>query len=100
MTSGVHAAAVLLNYGQGRRESGLAMLPGELFGYDLDGPQRWLTLRGSLAVALDDLRVCVQRLCEVAVALRGPRGPSTVDHALTRVRGIADLDQIVTQRRY
>ncbi|HET9118379.1 MAG TPA: hypothetical protein VFN75_09985 [Pseudonocardiaceae bacterium] len=50
VTSGVHAGVVLCNYGQGRRESGMAMLPGELFGYGLHGPQRWLTLRGTLAV--------------------------------------------------
>lgn len=42
VTSGVHAASVLLNYGQDRRDTGIAMLPGELFGYGLDGPQRWL----------------------------------------------------------
>ncbi len=46
VTSGVHAAAVLLNYGQDRRDTGIAMLPGELFGHGLNGPQRWLTLRG------------------------------------------------------
>lgn len=59
-----------------------------------------MTLRGSLAVAPDDLLVCVQRLREIALLLRGPRGPTTVDHALTRARTVADLDQIVTQRRY
>lgn len=68
VTSGVHATA-------GRRESGVAMLPGELFGYDLNGPQRWLTLRGSLAVSPDDLLVCVHRLREAALLLRGSHGP-------------------------
>lgn len=100
VTSGVHAAAVLLNYGQHRRDSGVAMLPGELFGYGLGYPQRWLTLRGSLAVAGDELLVCVQRLREVALLLCGPHGPSTVGHALARARAIADLDRIVTQRCY
>jgi aspartate/methionine/tyrosine aminotransferase len=100
VTSGVHAAAVLLNYGQDRRDTGIAMLPGELFGYDLDGPQRWLTLRGSLAVNPTDLQACVRRLRALTVALRGPGGPAAVDHALTTARAVADLDRIVTQRRY
>lgn len=76
------------------------MLPGELFGYDLHGPQRWLTLRGTLAVTPTDLQVCVRRLRVLTVALRGPRGPATVNHALTRARAVADLDWIVAQRRY
>jgi aspartate/methionine/tyrosine aminotransferase len=100
VSSGVHAAAVLLNYGQDRRDTGIAMLPGELFGYNLDGPQRWLTLRGSLAVTPTHLQVCVQRLREVALLVRGPRGPATVNHTLSRTRAVADLDRIVTQRRY
>lgn len=100
VTSGVHAAAVLLNYGQDRRDTGIAMLPGELFGYDLDGPQRWLTLRGTLAVTPTDLQVCLRRLRALTVELRGPRRTSTVHHALTMARAVADLDWIVTQRRY
>lgn len=100
VTSGVHAGVVLLNYGQGRRESGAAMLPGELFGYGLDGPARWLTLRGTLAVTPDDLLATVQRLREVALLLRGPAGPSIVGHALSRARAVADLDRVVAQRRY
>lgn len=100
VTSGVHAAAVLLNYGQDRRDTGIAMLPGELFGYNLHGPQRWVTLRGSLAVSPTGLQVCVRRLRALTMALRGPRGPATVHHALTMARAVADLDWIVTQRRY
>lgn len=101
VTSGVHAAAVLLNYGQDRRDSGVAMLPGELFGYGLGSrPQQWLTLRGSLAVSRDELLVCLQRLREVALLLRGPLGHSTVGHALARARVLTDLDQILTKRRY
>jgi aspartate/methionine/tyrosine aminotransferase len=101
VTSGVHAAAVLLNYGQYRNDTGVAMLPGELFGYGLDGPQRWLTLRGSLAVDPGDLLgATVARLREVALHLRGPHGPGIVHHALNCARAVADLDKILTHRRY
>jgi aspartate/methionine/tyrosine aminotransferase len=101
VTSGMHAAAVLLNYGRLRRDAGLAMLPGELFGYDLGRTvPEWLTLRGSLAVGSDDLLLCLRRLREIALLLRGPHGPSTVGHALALARTIADLDRILTQRRY
>jgi hypothetical protein len=50
VNSGVHAVAVFLNYGQYRRDTGIAMLPGELLGYGLDGPQRWLTLRAGASL--------------------------------------------------
>ncbi|MGH3944447.1 MAG: aminotransferase class I/II-fold pyridoxal phosphate-dependent enzyme [Pseudonocardiaceae bacterium] len=100
VVSAVHACAVLLHYGQGRRDSGVAMLPGELFGHGLGRPEQWLTLRGSLAVSCDDLQVCVERLREVALLLRGPHGPHAVRHALARARSIADLDQVLAQRRY
>ncbi len=102
VTSGVHAGVVLCNYGQDRRDTGLAMLPGELFGYGLDGPGRWLTLRGSLAACPGDLLECVQRLREVALLLlRTPGGASVVAQALCRARAVVpDLDRVVTQRRY
>ncbi|MGH3767233.1 MAG: pyridoxal phosphate-dependent aminotransferase [Pseudonocardiaceae bacterium] len=102
VTSGVHAGAVLLNYGVNHHESGVALLPGELFGYGLhDGRQRWLTLRGTLAVDSDDLLVSIQRLREIALLLGGPAGPSIVAQALCRARReVPDLDQIVAQRRY
>ena len=101
VTSGVHAAAVLLNYGHDRRDSGVAMLPGELFGYGLNGPQRWLTLRGSLAADPGDLLgVSVARLRQVALQLRGPNGPGIVHHALDCARAVADVDTILTHRRY
>lgn len=98
--SGVHAAAVLLNYGRCQRDSGIAMLPGELFGYGLDGAQRWLTLRGSLAVDPTDLVVFLRRLRELAVLLRSPDRTCVVTAAMARALAVtADLDQIVAARR-
>ncbi|MGH8879558.1 MAG: aminotransferase class I/II-fold pyridoxal phosphate-dependent enzyme, partial [Stackebrandtia sp.] len=103
VTSGVHAGVVLCNYGQGRRDTGVAMLPGELFGYSLHSghPGEWLTLRGTLAASPGDLLSCVQRLRDVARLLRGPHGPSVVAQALCRGRAVVpDLDRVVTRRRY
>jgi hypothetical protein len=92
---------LLLNYGQYRRDTGIAMLPGELFGHGLNGPQRWLTLRGSLAVDPGDLLgLTVARLREMALQLRGPHGPGIVGHALNCAQTVADLDKILRHRRY
>ncbi len=83
VTSSVHAAVVLAHYDQDCHDSGLAMLPGELFGHGLPGcPEPWLTLRGSLAVDEDTLRICVERLRDAALRLRGPDGSTAVRHAL------------------
>ena len=100
VTSGVHASAVFLNYGQDRTESGVAMLPGELFGHGLGIPEQWLILRSSLAVDCHDLRTCVERLGEVAHLMRGPYRFGAVQHALTSAHAIVDLDRILAQRRY
>ena len=78
----------------------MGLLPGELFGYDLDGTDEWLTLRGTLAVEPGELRLFVARLRDVAMLLRGPDGVSVVRHALATAAAVADLDRIVSQRRY
>lgn len=100
VASGAHASALLLNYAPHQRDSGVAMLPGELFGYDLDGTDEWLTLRGTLAVEPDELRLFVARLLDVALLLRGPDGAGVVRQAIARATAVADLDRIVSQRRY
>ena len=65
--SSVDAFAVLLHYGAEARDTGIAMLPGGLFGYrnDDDG----FVLRGTLAVPADDL-------CRFAGRLRTPSSGS------------------------
>ncbi len=98
VTSGAHASALLLNYAPHRHDSGVGLLPGELFGHDLDGTDEWLTLRGTLAVEPRELRLFVVRLREVAMLLSGPDGVSIVRHALAAA--VADLDRIVSQRRF
>jgi len=100
VASGAHASALLLNYSPHRHDSGVGLLPGELFGYDLDGTDKWLTLRGTLAVESGQLRLFVARLRDVAMLLRGPDGVSVVRHALATAAAVADLDRIVSQRRY
>ncbi|MDQ3988307.1 MAG: pyridoxal phosphate-dependent aminotransferase [Actinomycetota bacterium] len=100
VASGVHASALLLNYAPHRHDSGVGLLPGELFGHDLDGTDEWLTLRGTLAVEPGELRLFAARLREVAILLRGPDGVSVVRHALATAAAVADLDRIVSQRRF
>ncbi len=100
VASGVHASAVLANYGLEQRDSGVAMLPGELFGCDLDGTDEWLVLRGSLAVEPEQLRLFVTRLREVARLLLGSTGADVVGRAVARAGAVADLDRIVSRRRY
>ncbi len=100
VASGVHASALLLNYAPDDRDSGVGMLPGELFGYDLDGTDEWLTLRGTLAVEPEELRRFAARLRDVAMLLRGPDGAGVARRALARAAAVADLDRIVSRRRY
>lgn len=100
VASGMHACAVLVNYAPDQQDSGVAMLPGELFGHDLDGTEEWLTLRGTLAVDAEELRRFVARLRDVAVLVRGPNGCSIVRRALARAAAVADLDRVLSQRRY
>jgi aspartate/methionine/tyrosine aminotransferase len=100
VASGVHASAVLADYDPEQRDSGVAMLPGELFGYDLDGTDEWLTLRGTLAVEPEQLRLFVMRLRDVALLLLGPTGADVATRAVARADAVADTDRIVSRRRY
>ena len=96
--SSVDAFAVLLHYGAEARDTGIAMLPGALFGYrnDDDG----FVLRGTLAVPADDLCRFAGRLRDAVVRLTGPGGPELVAQAMKRARGVADVDAILASCRY
>jgi aspartate/methionine/tyrosine aminotransferase len=108
--SGVDAFAVLLHYGGNDRDSGVALLPGELFGYGAygqgqpaglgrDRPHE-LLLRGTLAADERDLGRFTARLREATTALLSPAGPEIIQAALKRARQVADVDEILATRRY
>lgn len=98
LASSVDAYAVLLHYGRDRHDSGIGMLPGELFGHrpSKDG----FLLRGTLAARRTDLELFTHRLAKAATLLRGPGGPAIVEHALRRAREVADADEILSCCRY
>jgi hypothetical protein len=107
VASGVDAFAVLLHYGGDARDSGVALLPGELFGYGAHGhgqpvgsarPDE-LVLRGTLAADERDLDRFIARLNHATTALLGPAGPELVQAALKRARQVADVDEILATRR-
>jgi hypothetical protein len=89
---------VLLHYGGADRGSGIAMLPGELFGHR-DHTEGFL-LRGTLAADQRQLRRFTDRLHTAAVRLAGPDGPAIADQAMNRARAVADIDTIVANSRY
>lgn len=96
-SSSVDAAAVLLHYGGTDRDSGIGMLPGELFGIRArDG----FTLRGTLAVGDQELGRFADRLGDAATVLSGPDGPLVIEQALQRARTVADINNIVAKCRY
>lgn len=98
VVSGVDAQAVLLYYGGDDRDSGIALLPGELFGVPPD--DQWYTLRANLAVTGDVPTTLVTRLRDLAVALRTDRD-WVVSYALTRARRVVpDLDATLDHVRY
>lgn len=93
------ALAVLLYYGRDERQSGVAMLPGELFGQGCE--DGWYTLRANMATDTGTMARTVQRLREVAMALRRDRRAEIVGYALNRARRVVpNLDQTVANRRY
>jgi aspartate/methionine/tyrosine aminotransferase len=105
--SGIDAFAVLLHYGGDARDSGIAMLPGELFGYGaraqelpagLARPDQ-LVLRGTLAADKRDLDRFITRLKDATTALLGASGPEIAQAALKRARRVADVDEILATRR-
>ncbi|MGI8309407.1 aminotransferase class I/II-fold pyridoxal phosphate-dependent enzyme [Saccharopolyspora hattusasensis] len=94
--SSVHALAVCLNYGRERRDTGLALLPGELSGYRVTPGSPDYILRASVAVGDDDLDEFTHRLADLGALLRSPARPAAITHALDRARAVVhDLDTIV-----
>ncbi|MFF5264610.1 aminotransferase class I/II-fold pyridoxal phosphate-dependent enzyme [Actinomadura viridis] len=100
--SSVDAFAALLHYGGADRASGIALLPGELFGHRLGQTDRSgaFLLRGTLAAGGSDLCRFVSRLGHAATVWSGPTGPEVIAAALRRARTIADLDAILASTRY
>jgi aspartate/methionine/tyrosine aminotransferase len=94
----VDAFAALLCYGGADPDSGIALLPGELFGHrDYTGG---FLLRGTVAAGDRELQRFVSRLTQAATVLAGPAGPETVGRALRQARTVADLDAILVNTRY
>jgi aspartate/methionine/tyrosine aminotransferase len=98
VASSVDAFAVLLHYGRGTRDTGIAMLPGELFGYRTY--DAGFTLRGTLGPQASELDRFTRRLSDAARLLRGPDGPGITQRALARAREVADIDTILAHCRY
>jgi aspartate/methionine/tyrosine aminotransferase len=97
-TSSVDAFAALLHYGGASHYSGVALLPGELFGYraHCDG----FLLRGTLAAGEHELRRFAARLHAAVACLTGPEGPAVAERAMKRARAVADVDAILARCRY
>jgi aspartate/methionine/tyrosine aminotransferase len=97
-TSSVDAFAALLHYGGANHDSGIAVLPGELFGYraHCDG----FLLRGTLAASEHELRRFTARLHAAVTCLTGPDGPAIAGRAMKRARAVAGVDAILARCRY
>ncbi|TDD62594.1 aminotransferase class I/II-fold pyridoxal phosphate-dependent enzyme [Actinomadura darangshiensis] len=96
--SSVDAFAALLHYGGADPDSGIALLPGELFGHrDYNGG---FLLRGTLAAGDRELHRFVSRLTQAATLYSGPAGPDITVRALRQARTVADLDAILASTRY
>lgn len=102
VASSVEAFAALLHYGCGERASGIAVLPGELFGHRIGrhGCDEAFLLRGTLAAGDRELHRFVARLALAATAWSGPDGPALIQAALQRTRAVADLTTIAQNCRY
>ena len=96
--SSVDAFAVLMHYGEARPDTGIALLPGELFGYR--NYDRGFMLRATLAAQEQELRKFTDRLRDAIAALTGPDGPRVAGHALRRARTVANVDAILGRCRY
>lgn len=92
------AFTVLLHYGRTVPASGIALLPGELFGHR--DHEHGFALRGSLAVGARESRRFTTRLGQAATVLSGPDGPAVIEHALCRARRVADVETILENCRY
>ncbi|KGI79346.1 hypothetical protein IL38_23865 [Actinopolyspora erythraea] len=91
VTSSVDAFAVLLNYGA-TRDSGVAMLPGELFGRTA---HHEVSLRGNGAVTRSTLDTACARLHELAHTLRGDGGGEVIERALRQAHSVAPVPTIL-----
>lgn len=96
--SSVDAFAALLHYGGSDPDSGIALLPGELFGHrDYTGG---FLLRGTLAAGERELHRFVSRLTRAASLWSGPARDQAIAAAQHRARTVADLDAILAAARY
>lgn len=100
ITSNLDAFAILLHYGGTRTDTGIGLLPGELFGQRLTPTHRHVTLRATLAATNPDLAAFTTRLQDAITILRGPDGPALAHQALRRARAVADIDTILTHTHY
>lgn len=100
--SSVDAFVALLHYGGRDHASGIALLPGELFGHRACRDDRFggFLLRGTLAASDAELHRFVSRLGQAAAAWSGPTGPQVIKRALRRARTVADLDTILRNTQY
>jgi aspartate/methionine/tyrosine aminotransferase len=96
--NGVDAFAVLLHYGGAERDSGVGLLPGELFGYRTR--ETGFLLRATVAVSEPELRIFTDRLGDAARLLTGSGGSRIIESALARARRVADVDAILRACRY
>jgi aspartate/methionine/tyrosine aminotransferase len=96
--SSVDAFAVLMHYGEARPDTGIALLPGELFGYR--HYDRGFMLRATLAAHEQELGKFTGRLRDAITVLAGPDGPRIAGQALRRARTVADVDTILGRCRY
>jgi aspartate/methionine/tyrosine aminotransferase len=100
ITSSIDAFAILLHYQPDQTDSGLGLLPGELFGTRLRPTDRAVTLRATLAVTDADLTTFTTRLRDALQFLAGEHGPAICQQALHHARTIADFDTILTHTSY
>lgn len=97
-TSSLDAFAVLLHYSRTEHYSGIAMLPGELFGHR--DYRNGFLLRGTLAAGEQILHRFTSRLRDAARLLTSPDRDAITKAAKERARQIADVDAILTHCRY
>ena len=100
--SSLDAFAALLHYGGYDHASGIALLPGELFGHRAyrDDNRGGFLLRGTLAASDAELHRFVSRLSQAAAVWSRPAGREAIQCARHRARTVADLDTILKHARY
>lgn len=98
VTNAVDALAVLLHYGRDQADTGIGVLPGELFGLAPGATD--FALRATFAGDHTELRRSLDRFRQVARALTGPDGARLITEACARARKVADLDAILRHIRY